>query len=172
MDVRQLLGPLFGELAGAHLSGEVPLGERLLNRLVADALARKPDGPIESAEIRVAYAEASARLRLRRPAFAPKITVTARVERQPELPASPVLVLRWRLPGLGALAALAGPVVAIFSAAPPGVRVEGDRLFIDLARLLEDRGLRELLEHLVLLHVEPQEGALLVRFEGRVKPGG
>ena len=33
-------------------------------------------------------------------------------------------------------------------------------------------GLRELLEHLVLLHVEPQEGALLVRFEGRVKPGG
>ena len=170
MDVRQLLGPRLEELAGAHGSGEIPVSERLLNRLVADRLG--PEAPIESAEIRVSYGEVSARLRLRRPAFAPKITVTARVERQPELPGSPVLVLRWRLPGLGALAALAGPVMTMFSAAPPGVRVEGDRVFLDLARLLEDRGLRELLEHIVLLHLEPQDGALLIRFEGRVRSGG
>jgi hypothetical protein len=165
--LRQLLGPRFEELAGAHLGGEIPLTDNVLNRAVAEALRRKPDGPIESAEIHVAYGEVSARLHLRRPAFAPAITVAARIERQPDLPRSPVLVLRWRLPGLGALAALAGPMVALFNATPPGMRVEGDLAFIDLARLLEDRGLRELLDHVRVLHLEPLQGALLIRFDMR-----
>lgn len=169
MDVRQLLGPRFEELAGAHVGGEIPLTNTVLNRVVADALRAKPDGPVESAEVRVAYGELSVRLRLRRPAFAPAITIAARVERQPDLPHSPVLVLRWRLPGLGALAALAGPMVALFNATPPGVRVDGELLYIDLARVLEDRGVRDLLDHLALLNVEPREGALLIRFEGRVR---
>ncbi len=168
MDVRQLLGPRFEELAGAHLGGEIPLTNNLLNRIVADALRAKPDGPVESAEIRVTYGELSARLRLRRPAFAPAITIAARIERQPELPDSPVLVLQWRLPGFGALAALAGPFVAIFNAAPPGVRIDGDRVFIDLARLLEERGARDLLRHLRVLNLDPRDGALLVRFEARL----
>lgn len=167
MDVRQLLGPRFEELAGAHLAGEFPLTDNVLNRVVDDALRRTPDAPVESAEVRVSGGEVSARLRLRRPAFAPPITVAARVERQPVLPQSPVLVLRWRLPGLGGLAALAGPVATLFSTAPPGVRLEGDRIVIDLARLLDERGLRDLLDRVSLLNVEPREGALLVRFEAR-----
>ena len=62
MDVRQLLGPRFGELAGAHLSGEVPLGERLLNRLVADALARirDYDFPVSLNDVTRVYFERSA----------------------------------------------------------------------------------------------------------------
>ncbi len=78
------------------------------------------------------------------------------------------LGLRWRLPGLGALAALAAPLVGIFSHAPPGVRLDGDGVYIDLARALEERGMREVLNHVSELRVEMREGALLIRFVARV----
>jgi hypothetical protein len=168
MDVRQLLGPQFEELAGAHIGGEIPLTDHVLNRLAAEALRANPDAPVESVEIRVTGGEITARLALRRPRFAPPITVAARVEQQPELPFSPVLALRWRFPGLGALAALAGPLVAAFSNTPAGIRVDGDIVLIDLAAALEHRGMRHLLDHVRSLRVEPREGAVLVRFETRV----
>jgi hypothetical protein len=165
---RRLLGPRFEELAGAHMSGEVPLTETLINAVIAERL-RAAETPIESAEIQVRPdGELFARLRPRR-AFLPAIIVGARIEQQPDLPRSAVLGLRWWLPGAGALAALAAPVLGFLKAGPPWVSVEGERVYIDVARLLRDQGAGEVLTHLKSIRVGSRDGALIVGFEVEVR---
>ena len=61
---------------------------------------------------------------------------------QPDLPASPVLVMRWSLEGgLGWLAKAASPALAVFQLLPPGIRIDGDLLGIDVAELLRSKDL-------------------------------
>ena len=65
--------------------------------------------------------------------FVPPLKVTFIVERQPQFPASPVLVLRWSL--LGAMGAIASRLIASFDRLPAGVRLDGDRLVLDIPTL-------------------------------------
>lgn len=163
--IRQLLGPGLEELAGAHIAGEIPLTEALLNRLITERLAAS-DTPVESAVLQLrAEGELFVRVKLRRPSFAPPVMIGARVEQQPDLPRSAILALQWWLPGLGALAALAAPALSFLKAGPPWLTMDGQRLLVDLARLLEDQGAGELLSHVTSVRVGTREGALLVRFE-------
>jgi hypothetical protein len=67
--------------------------------------------------------------------FVPAIKVSFTIERQPEFPASPVLVLRWSL--LGGVGALASRFIASLDRLPAGVKLDGDRLLLDLPRLAE-----------------------------------
>ena len=67
--------------------------------------------------------------------FVPAIKVSFAIERQPQFPASPVLVLRWSL--LGAVGAFASRFIASPDRLPAGVRLDGDRLLVDIARLAE-----------------------------------
>ena len=172
-EVRRLLGPRLQEVAGARVSAEIPLSEALVNRLVDEALRTASDGPVEAAEVQVRDGgELAVRLRLRRPSFAPPIIVMLRIEQQPRLPDSPTLGLRWELPGMGLLAKLAGPVLRIFKAGRPGVRVEGNRIAIDLDKLLREHGAGELLDYLAALSVGTRDKVLIVAFELRVRPPG
>jgi hypothetical protein len=79
-----------------------------------------------------------------------------------------VLGLRWTIPGMGALAAFAAPALSYFKKLPPGIRVEGDRLIVDLGELLRSRGLGEMADYITRVHVATREGALLVEFALRV----
>ena len=167
--MRRLLGPRFEELAGARLQGELPLTDMVLNTLLAEKL-RASDTPVEKAEVQVRPEnELFARVQLRR-SFLPAIIVGARIEEQPELPRSAILGFRWWLPGAGALSKLAAPALALFKAGPPWLTVDGQRLRVDLAKLLRDQGAGEILTHLAALRVDTRAGALVVRFELRV-PG-
>ena len=169
--MRRLLGPRLEELTGAHVSGEIPLTEAVLNRVIAERLAAS-ETPVESAVLQVrAAGELFVRVKLRRPAFAPPVIIGARVEQQPDLPRSAVLGLQWWLPGLGALAALAAPALSFLKAGPPWLTMDGQRLLVDLARLLREQGAAELLTHLSSLHVGTREGAVLVRFALDVRGG-
>jgi hypothetical protein len=67
--------------------------------------------------------------------FVPAIKVSFAIERQPRFPASPVLVLRWSL--LGAVGAFASRFIASLDRLPAGVRLDGDLLLLDIARLAE-----------------------------------
>jgi hypothetical protein len=115
--LRQLLGPQFEQLTGAKMHGEVPLTEAVINAVIAERL-RASETPIESAEVQVRNdGELFVRLRPRR-SFLPAIIVGVRIEQQPDLPNSAVVGLRWWLPGAGALAALAAPVLGFLKAGP------------------------------------------------------
>jgi hypothetical protein len=168
--MRRLLGPRLEELAGARVQGEIPLTQPVLNQLIDERL-RASDTPVDTAEVQVrANDELFVRVRLRR-SFVPAVIVGLRVEQQPDLPRSAVVGFQWWLPGMRALAALAGPVLAFLNAGPPGVTVDGQRVLVDVARLLRDQGADEILAHLTALRVGTREGALVIRFELHVAGG-
>jgi hypothetical protein len=102
----------------------------------------------------------SVRVKLSKPAFMPPITIKAAIERQPDLPSNPVLVLRI-LTG-GKLLSLAGSALRMVDVLPPGVTLEGERLFVDLARVLAQRGAEPLLRFLEQLEIGCEEGRFVV----------
>ena len=89
------------------------------------------------------------------------------IDQQPELPARPVLGMRWALRGLGPLGLLAGPVMGYFKALPPGIRIEGDRAFVNVEELLRHRGLGEIVPLLTRVRVTTRERGFVVAFEFR-----
>ena len=68
----------------------------------------------------------------------PPLTVHVAVDQQPRFPASPFLVLRWSfLAGLGAIASKF--VGALERKLPPGIRLDGDRIVVDIAAIARPR---------------------------------
>ena len=170
---RQLLGPELQHVAGAHVAGEIPLSEALLNRLVAERL-RGGAGPLESVEVQVRPGRVLARVRLRKPRLAPAITIAFTIERQPSPPRSMDLVLKWSLPGLGIFAAVAAPLLSYFQSGPRGIRIEGESLVVDLAGLVREQGYGLLLPFLTGLTLATRDAVLVIAFElavpGRREP--
>ena len=160
--LRQLFGPRFEELTGAHVSAEIPISERVINVLL-DEWLRATDGPVASAEVQLrAAGELLVRVRLRRPALAPAVIVGLRIEEQPALPRPAVLVMRWSLPGLPVLGGMLGPVIPFLKMGPPWITVKGERILVDIARALEDRGVADLLDQVASLQVTTRNGAVVV----------
>ena len=87
------------------------------------------------------------------------------IDRQPDLPSSPVLVLRLETSGLSALA---GVALRFLNAFPPGVRMEADRIFVDIAKLLDARGLGRYLAYVNELRVNTVDGAVVLSIRGRI----
>lgn len=106
------------------------------------------------------------RVKLAKPAFLPAFNIGVVIEQQPVLPANPVLVLH--ITGGGGLLRLAGPAVSSSGVLPPGVRLEADRLFVDLRALLRGSAQAELLDYAEQLEVVTEEGRLLLLIHARV----
>ena len=165
--VRRVLGIELSEISGSLLAGEVPLSNALVNRLIARRL--------EAMQVPVAGVRVEAHegdnltivLSIRGPLI-PDMTITARIEEQPQFPGQPVLGLRWTFPAMKALSLVAAPVLAYFKKLPSAIRVDGDRVAIDLGELLRSRGLGELMDYLTRVHVSTREGAIVVAFALRV----
>src|SRR5688572_27415064 len=106
---RSLQATQFRDFAGAQVTARVPVAERLINELVA--LTLPTTVPIREAQV---HPEAGDRFSVRltpRSAFLPSLTIKLAIERQPDLPVSPVLVLRMAsMGGLFGLAAAAFPI--------------------------------------------------------------
>ena len=148
----------FADLFGAHASFTIPVTDRLLSRIIADRLPRS--SPVSEIQL---YAEDGNQMvvsvRLWRLAFLPAIRVRLTIERQPDLPASPTLVLRMALEGV---AALAGPALRFLEWLPPGVRLEKDRLHVDLATLLQRHGAAAALSFITALELTTAAGRVIV----------
>ena len=128
----------FRDLAGTRVSARIPVSRSLLNRVAADAL-QGSTAPVRGVDIRPrAGDEFDVLITLSWP-FVPPLKVTFVVERQPEFPASPMLVLRWSL--LGAMGAIASRLIASFDRLPAGVRLDGNRLLLDLTDARRPRAL-------------------------------
>jgi len=127
------------ELSGATVDAEIPLTTALINRKIAEYLARS-DGKVSAAVVEPRAGNLLiVNVRLQS-SLVPPLAVHLEIAGQPEWPASPVLVLRWSLAGgLGMLARAASPVLSMFSVLPQGVRVDGDLIGIDIAEVLRSK---------------------------------
>jgi hypothetical protein len=168
MDAARVLRDLessgFRDLAGTHASVRIPVSRSLVNRVVADALAGNP-APIRLVDVQPRSGDRfDVTITLTWP-FVPPLTVAVAVERQPTFPELPILVLRWSL--LGAVGAIASRFVASLSRLPPGVRLDGDRLVIDIPSVARGRPAAEMiLPFVTALELHTVDNAVVI--EGTV----
>ena len=155
----------FEGFRGADVSATVPISEPLFNELLRESLPES----IPVRDLHVAPLSGDrlvVRARVGSASFLPPLKATVLIDRQPELPTSPILGLRLMSP----LIAMAAPLLR-FLDAPSGIRVEGDRILVDIAALLDRRGLGRYLEHVHALEVHTVDGAVVATIRAGV-PGG
>jgi hypothetical protein len=154
-------------LAGSEVHATIKISAPLLNEAVAAFAAATP--AISELTIHPHNGNRfDVRLGLAKPAFLPGMTMALAIERQPQLPGDPVLVLR--LSGGAAVLRLAAPAIASFNILPPGVRLEGDRVLVDLRMLLQQHGQAHLLDYAQEVEIVTIEGGLVVFMHLQVKP--
>lgn len=159
--LRSLQATQFRDLAGSHVSARIPVSERLINEVVA--LTLPTNVPIREARV---HPEPGDQFSVRvtpRSAFLPSLTVKLAIERQPELPGSPVLVLR--MATLGGLVGLAASVFPIAQMLPPGVRMEGELIHVDLHAQVAQRGFSNEFRYVRQLRVTTEDGWVIVHAE-------
>ena len=155
----------FSDLRGARADVTLPISDRLLNELIAAALPAS--APVRDLELTSrAGNRIAVRFKVAAVSFLPPMKVTLVIEGQPELPASPVLVLKLEM---GSLLSLAGPAARFLSGLPSGIRIVEDRVHVNLATLLADRGLAELLEYAEQVRVTTAEGAVVVHVRAAIR---
>jgi hypothetical protein len=148
----------FPGFTGTHVAAFVPISANLLNDLIAQALP--PGAAVSDVQIDPQPGNVlRVRLRIARAPLIPPLTITLLIERQPEFPESPVLVLRLASSGLTVLARAAS---RLFEALPPGLRIENDLVLVDIAELLRQRGAIEWLQYVRELEITTAPGAVLV----------
>jgi hypothetical protein len=156
----------FPDLAGSEGQGTIRVSERLLNVIIGEQLR----GSASIKEVHVTPRPADkfgVRLVVAKPSFLPPISLEVTIDKQPALPEDAVLAMT--LSGLGGLLRFAGPAAAFMNVLPPGVRMEGERVFVDIRALLAARGLASALDYVQAVRVTTEAGRLLVSFQGRVR---
>jgi hypothetical protein len=149
------------DLAGTRVVGDVAISDRLVNEAIAGKIG--PDAAVRDVTVRAEPGRARVTVRIARPSFLPPLSFVLTVESQPQLPASPVLVLRvGMMPGV---AALLGTGLNFMNVLPPGLRLEGDRLFVDIAAVIKDRGYGWALPYLRSLSVAFEAGRIVNHVE-------
>lgn len=144
------------DLKGSRVSVRLPISERLLNEVVAAVIPAT--APVRFVELHPAAGNRIAvRIKLTRPDFLPPITVTAEIAEQPAWPDGPLVLRMLSLPGLISMAGAALPVA---SRLPPGVRLQDQRVLIDLPAIMEAQGLGEWVSFVESVTVQTEDGRL------------
>ena len=151
------------DIAGAKAQGEIPLSDALVNRLIADRLRENPH--VAAVRLEAQQGDSLTAHITPRSRLVPPLRIAARIERQPEFPHHPVLLLRWAIPAIGPLSVLAGKVLSFFKGLPPGISAEGDTIAVDLRSMLESRGSGELVRFIRRLAIHTRPGGFIVTFE-------
>ncbi len=164
--VRERLGIDLQEVAGARVWGEIPVTEEAVNRLLAERLQHHPQ--VQSVRVQAQEGDVLAIQAVPRMRMMPPLRILARIERQPQFPEDPRLLLHWSMPAVGPLALFAAPVLSYFKALPAGIDMDGDRVIVDLRTLLRGRGLEETLAYVRDVQVHTRPGGLVVQFAAGV----
>jgi hypothetical protein len=161
--LRQRLGIDRGDIAGTTVITEIPISTALVNRLIAERIGRHAQ--IASIEVEPQQDDALLVRVEPRARMMPALKIVARIERQPEFPRDPVLSMRWSMPAAGPLAMFAAPLVGYFKAMPPGIRMDADRISVDIATLLRSKGLEEVVGLIRRAAVHTRPGGFVLQVE-------
>lgn len=151
-----------GDFAGARGSARIPLSRALLNRIVADALAGATT-PVRSVDIRPLDGDRFDAVVTVTWPFVPPLTVSFHIDQQPAFPDSPILVFRWSF--LGAVGAFASRLASSFDRLPDGIRIESDRLLLNLPLLVMQSPFAPMLGYVTAVAVHTVEGRAVVDVE-------
>jgi hypothetical protein len=154
----------FRDLAGARAGAFIPIPEGLLNAVVAATMP--PNLPVRAVTVRP---EAGNRFSVRiapKAGFLPQLTLRLEIEKQPQFPSAPTLVLR--MATMGGLLGLAGAAFPIAQMLPPGVRLDGERIVVDLRELAHREGVVDLLDLVKDLQITTEPGVVLVQVDAGV----
>ncbi len=149
----------FRDLAGARIAARIPIASPLLNRLVADAL-RQTTAPVRRIDVRPLPGDRFECIVSLKWALVPPLTVAVTIEQQPAIPESPILVLRWSLPA--GLSAVVSQFVGALKSLPDGVRLETDRVLLDLQRLAARGPATEAWSYVTGLELHTTEAAAVI----------
>jgi hypothetical protein len=156
--VTEQLGAGLPGLAGTEARMAIRLSDQLVNQLIAASLPG--GGAVRSVTVQARAGNAlDVTIVLARPAFLPPLHAQLAIERQPVLPADPVLALRLT-GGAGSLLKLAGPWLG--GALPAGVRLDHDLVLVDVRALLASRGQASHLHYARELQVTTEASAIVV----------
>jgi hypothetical protein len=165
--MRERLGFDLHELAGATFAGDIPVPDRLVNRLIAERLAVTASR-VSAARVHALEGDTfEAQVKVAGIALLPMLEIVARVERQPQ-PNDPILVFRWSTRSLGRLSMLGARVLSHFKVLPPGIRLDAERVTVHIPEILAAHGLTELLDYVTDLELHTRAGAFLLRIGLRV----
>jgi hypothetical protein len=155
--LERLRASRFAAIQGARVSLSIPVSEALLNELIAAVMP--PSAPVRDLHVRPqAGNRLAVRGRASRLDFLPPVTISLQIEQQPQLPDRPLVVRILSLPGL---LSVAGSLLSPGSL-PPGVRLERERVLVDVRQLLERQGLGEVVPLIERLNVSSEDGRLLL----------
>jgi hypothetical protein len=155
----------FPDLRGAQATITVPVSERLLNEALAEAIPRS--APVSDLHVTPEAGDRfTVRFRLGSSTILPRVKIALAIDRQPDLPAFPVIVFRLETTGL---MFLASPVLHLLNALPAGVSLKDDRIHVDLRALAERQGFAAYLDHLDELRVNTINGAAVLTVRGRIR---
>ena len=157
----------FPGLAGSEIQATIRISSELLNEAIAMNLAAVTAVRDLGVEPRAGN-RFDLRVKLARPAFLPTLNLGLVIERQPQFPADPVLVMR--LSGAAGMIGLAAPAITSFGVLPPGIRLDGDRILVDMRTMLQRYGQATLLDHAEQVQVTTEEGRLVLLVHARVRP--
>ena len=162
--LQHLLATGFGDIAGTRVFATIPITESLLNQLIRETMP--PDLPVRDVSIRPEDGNVLSVRLTPRAMLIPAITLKVNIERQPDIPTSPVLVLRLAtMPGILGLAGAALPLERML---PPGVRMQGEVIMVDLQAMARQHGFEGYFHHLRQLRVTTDRGRVLVTVEAGV----
>jgi len=154
----------FRDIAGSRMAADVPVSGRLINELVAASIP--PNVPVREVLIRPeANDQFSVRI-IPRATLLPALTLRLAIERQPDFPSFPVLVLRMQT--MGGLFGFASAALPIATMLPPGVRLEGERILVDLAALVAQRGFAAHLQYIRRVAIHSEADRIVVHVEAGV----
>lgn len=156
--LRRLRAAHFADLTGANTSLTLPISDRLVTQIIAENLP--PSSPVSELELRALEGDQfTVHVRLAKAAFLPAFRIRLVIEQQPELPSAPILVLRIASEGIGAFAGMAK---GFLKTLPAGVRLEGDKLSVELATILARYDLGDALEYLTRLELKTEPGRIIL----------
>jgi hypothetical protein len=156
----------FPDLAGTEVAATIPVSECLINDLIARLVSS--GGRVREVRVRAEEGNrvtAAVRLSV---SFLPAISVRLAIEDQPELPGRPTLGLK--LVETSGLLAKAASLFSALPALPPGIAIDGDRIRIDIRRVLAERNMVEWLEYVTDLRVTTRAAAIVLDVHARIRP--
>jgi hypothetical protein len=172
-DASTLLGDLqasaFRDIAGSRVSARIPVSRALLNRLVAAALDGK-GAPVRGVDVQPRAGDQFDVVITVSWTFVPPLKAAFSVDQQPSFPALPVLVLRWSF--LGAVGGLAARLITLLDRLPAGVRLDKDRLVLDIAVLAARSSAAALLPYVRALELHTLDDRAVIDLELEVPQPG
>jgi hypothetical protein len=139
----------------------IPIPRALLNHFVGRALAGR-DTPIRALDIRPRDGDQFEAVVTVTWPFVPPLTVSFAIEQQPRFPDLPILVLRWSF--MGAVGALASRLTSSLHL-PDGVRLDGDRLLLNIPLLAAQSPAGSMLGYVKLLELHTGDGQMIIDAE-------